>query len=394
MSEHAQFPPSALHIFTQCHGAWRETQARPELPQSTFAAKGALLHEYVVRAYEDRDMVQELDEPEDRFYVLQCLEYLEGVVALCGPNTTIKLETKVSLESYGLDMIWGTADVLVFDPDNLTVHVIDWKFGHGVAVFANLNPQGIAYMGGALAEPEAKDFRKAVFHICQPPKEITDSFEMIKNSTPTETGVVDYIKTVFKLAVVSCLSDNPTYHPSPHACQFCRAKADCKARYEHQLKIAQEVFSLGEKVKAKVDIVDDEILARILDYEKEFKAYVKHVKDHIFARLRDGVSIPHFKLVRGRVTRKYKNIDEARRYILDHSPYGDEDLYKIEFKTPTQIEALDKTFKKDPAYQELIFREEGKLTIAKESDKRPAWNKMSDAIGLFSKIAKDEDTDD
>lgn len=379
--EHAPFSPSMLSMHLKCNASWQEKENRPEPEQTQYASKGSLLHDYVVRAYhKGKSIVQELKDSSDRIYVLQCLDYIDEVISHCAGPVEIFLEQRVSLEPYGLPLIWGTADVIISDRSSATVHVIDWKFGSGVQVFAPNNQQGIAYMAGAIVKYPAA---KAYFHIFQPTLSHVDSIDMDKND------IDDHVERVFKSLVVSCMADNPSYNPSVEACRFCRANIECVARHEHQLSLAQKVFAVEPK---ELPSVSDEQIAEFLKIAPELTTYINNIKEYAYNRLKRGHKIPDFKLVQGRANRKFLDWKKMEEWMIANTIYSYSDFVTTKQKGPAGIEKLDKSLKSNPDFQALIYKGEGSLSVVPEKDKRAAYIPIHAASNVFKKY-DDEDNE-
>lgn len=379
MAAHSKFPPSSMFRTVLCPASWIETHSRPDQPPSEAAQHGTLLHEYVVRAYENgRTIVKELRKSRDRAAVLECLDYLDAVVASCKDEYEIGLEKVVSLEGYGLPDIWGTADVIVYDKYEQTVHVIDWKFGTGVKVYAHLNNQGIAYMAGAAAEyPNAKHF---VFHLVQSPLDHFDSFDMEREN------LENYVENVFKLAVIEAIKDQPEYRPSVHACQFCIARNECVARHDLAIEQAKKVFQTHRQLPK----ITHAQMKEFLDLKDDLNKAISDMEKHAYNLLKEGKD-PNigYKLVHGRSARNFKDKKAAAKWLLQNTFMDSDLLFITKLKSPAQIEKEEKLLKKDDDFQNLIATTKGKLSVVKDSDPREAWKPIHDAMRVFKKVVNE-----
>lgn len=373
--EHAKFSPSTLRRTILCNGSWKEMQERPETPQSEFAKRGSLLHEYVHKAYtEGKHVVSEIENITDRYQVLECLEYLETLSFSFHSVYDIALEEKVYLEKLDPSFkdVWGTADVVIYDPHTATLYVIDWKFGKGVKEFAFENPQGLAYLAGSLVK-----FPKTVnleFHIFQPS---LDHVDVYKTTVP---GISKFLEEQLKPAIKGALSDNPTYSPSVTACKFCVAKIDCPYRHKANVEAAQEVF----KMYSNLPKVKPEELRTFLDTADELKSYIKAIQDHIRDSLRKGDPIPGYKLVYGRANRTWADKKAAVKWLLENTNLTEKEIFKSEFRGPAAIEKADKTLKNDEEFAALVIKPEGKITIAKDADTRQEVTPSTEAVKAFA----------
>ena len=74
--------------------------------------------------------------------------------ALLEPRDTLLVEHRVDLTPLRPPVpMFGTADAIVIKPKRRQLHVIDLKYGAGVLVEAENNPQTRYYGLGALLEP-------------------------------------------------------------------------------------------------------------------------------------------------------------------------------------------------------------------------------------------------
>lgn len=380
MSEHSIFPPSAMYRLITCPASWRETQSRPEEPQSEYAAHGSMLHEFVPRAYkEGKHIVQELEEREDRSYVLDCVEYLQMLIASCNGLHELKFESKVTLERFGLAEVWGTADITLIDHYNKHVHVIDWKFGSGVQVFAEQNEQCMTYAAGTLTKA-LMDYDYTI-HIVQPPLSYEGTFQT------TAKELASFVENVIKRAVAEAKSKSPSYGPSKKACQFCPARFDCIARYKQGLNKAKEVFKMHNKLPK----VTPEEIANVLDLIPELKQFIKDIQVVAQQKLQNGTPIPGYKMVHGKGSREWVDEKQLVKWLLSETELEADDLYKSQLKSPAQIEKLDSTLKKDKDFIKHYRKLKGNAIMVDESDPREAIKPEVEAAKVFTAFKpKDE----
>lgn len=377
--DHAKFPPSTLERLIHCPASWIERETRPDQPPSKFALHGTMLHEYVPIAYKSsKSVVAELEDPEDRFMVLECIEYIEDITVTFPSVFDIEFEKVVKLANFDEDLhdVWGTADVIMFDHTNKHLHVVDWKFGKGVQVYANKNAQGIAYLIGAAALYPEVD--KLTFHIFQPSLSHVDTYEM------TMLEVYSFIEDKLKPAIADSQSATPTYRPSVQACRFCPAKVDCVARNRFNVDTAKEVFKMYNKLPK----VSPEEIKGFLDRADELIEYINALKKHARKEILSGGTIPGYKLVNGRSHRKWANEKKAVQWLMDNTTLDSEDMFKTTLKGPGAIEKADRTLLKDDEFAALIIKPEGKLSLTKDTDKRESVTKSTEAAKVFGNLAE------
>lgn len=143
---------------------------------------------------------------------------------------------------------FGTGDCVIVVDD--VVHVIDFKYGQGVLVEAENNPQMMLYALGALNLFDAiYDISAVKMTIYQPRRENISTFEI------SQTSLIDWAENTLKPKAELAKGDGE-FKPGEW-CRFCRASVDCRARAEENLKVAKFEFK-------KPPLLTDEEIAEIL----------------------------------------------------------------------------------------------------------------------------------
>lgn len=103
------------------------------------------------------------EDPNDIDAVQQCLDYVRVILAFGG---TYWLEQRVHVSAD----LHGTADLIVYNPQTKTLHVIDFKFGKGKLVIVSQSPQLAIYGIGGLyfAAQMHLDVQQVTTHVVQP----------------------------------------------------------------------------------------------------------------------------------------------------------------------------------------------------------------------------------
>jgi len=253
----------------------------------------------------------------------------------------------------------GTADAVIMTMDELIV--IDAKFGRGVAVDAEENPQLMMYAAAALVEHElAYDFERVRMMIVQPrlnamPEWTLDVFEMN-----------DFMVKVQLMAELTRQPDAPLM-PSAKGCQWCRAKATCPA-------ITKTVMDDFDTVVPET--ADERDLARIMANADMIEKWVKAVRAEVERRLLAGEPVHGYKLVQGKKGNRQWADPDAAEETLKSMRIKHDQMYDYKLASPTSIEKLAKAGDVGPRQwtkiQDLITQSEGQPSVAPESDKRPA----------------------
>lgn len=320
---------------------------------------------------------------------LEMLDYVERYVDWClMVEGVMYIERRVDFSILTpIPNQTGTSDCIVINDRRLTVS--DLKYGKGVQVYAENNPQGLLYAYGAFLEFDwIYDFEEIEIRICQPRLEHFDSW-IITREQLLEFG--EYVRERAKLA---WSLDAPRIAGNKQ-CTFCRVKADCPA----MAKMAHDVTRLmfADEFELQADEITDlrqsirdggfdidppapgklntSELATIVKYRKAIEAWFKTVEVELWRRACEGQTVPGYKLVEGRSNRAWKSESAAERLLVNKG-VDSTDLYTVKMVSPTQAESLLKNngykAKELPdILQKLVTKPPGKPSLVPLHDKRP-----------------------
>ena len=312
----------------------------------------------------DSDEMEELTDAY-RDYVL---EQLTQERQNC-PDAQVFVETRLDLTAY-VPGSFGTCDCLIVSDDKL--HIIDFKYGQGVLVEAEENPQMKLYALGALDIYDGLyDFKEVAMTIFQPRRENV--------STWTET--VDELRkwAEEELKPKAELADaGEGDFCSGDWCLFCKAAVKCRARAQAKLELAKQEFSLPPII---TDEEIEDILPRLPDLTKWANDIMTYATD---AALNHGKQWRGFKVVEGRSNRKYSNEDAVIKAAKDA---GYTDIFRTSLITLTEMEKLMGKKKFKDILGGLVVKPQGKPTLVPDTDKRPAIT-GNDAKSNFQKITE------
>jgi len=371
-SGHSVFGPSQISRIIECPASFRENLKRPLRPSGPAAVHGTMLHdimEHILASiepstYDCMSKFQRLPE-EDQSAVTDCMEF---ILPLIQGNATVHLEKLVSLKSCGIPQIEGTADVVIRYPKTKEVIVLDWKFG-GTPVYVDNNTQLKCYGLGALLElyPDAPSITTI---IAQPALNYFQSFKYVSHEL---LAFQDELKEAIKLA----LSPDAPYSPQRKACQFCSAKVNCRSRIDKAQEDTKEIFRVVKSVKERVSrttpsVVPIAELVHVLDRLQEVEAVASDLRKYFHSEVHAGRSVPGYKLVNGRGSRKFLNQSKAFYWLIKHCGVKAPKLYNTKPKSVPQVEKVIGKMKKDPDFKKLYETFPGKPQLVKEDDKREA----------------------
>ena len=359
---HAILGASSSHRWLHCTPSARLEQDF-ENTESAAAAEGSAAHalaEHKLKRMLKRRSKRpvsafDCDEMEDctDAYVQFVMEQFGEVRKSCR-DPLIFIEQKLDFSAYVPDA-FGTGDCIIVG--EVTLHIIDFKYGRGVLVEAEENPQMKLYALGALELfGSLYDVRQISLSIFQPRRENVCTFSLSTDSLMK--WVREELQPKARLAYAGegdyCAGD---------WCTFCRASARCRERASVNLKLAQQEFKLPPL------LTDDEVAAllgqlpELVKWANELMAYAADAAIH------HGKAWAGFKVVAGRSCRRYQDEKAAAAAAKDA---GYSDIYTQKLIGIGEMEKLMGRDKFQEILGSLIVKPAGKPTLVPASDKRPA----------------------
>ncbi len=295
----------------------------------------------------------------------------------------------------------GTSDAVILLDDEIII--VDLKYGQGVQVYAQDNPQLRIY---ALAALEAYDLlgciKRVRMIIDQPRKkhyseevltvaELRKFAEKVEKAAQRVEAAVEYIGKWDEI-------HEKYLAPGEKQCQFCPAKRHPKFGVCPKLRdeVIDTVFAQEAATAEEFEAIDTK---STLDEMKELSAagkyerpgdwlgiamgkvdlveqWCKAVRAEAESRLLAGEDVRDYKLVEGRRgARAWANPDEAEAQ-LKTMRLKVEQMYDFKLISPTTAEKLHKSGaigpRQWPKVQEMIHQPDGKPSVAPVTDKRPA----------------------
>lgn len=369
---HAILSASSAHKWLVCTPSARLEEQFPD-KTSEYMKEGTLAHaiaEFKVRSYflepmsktsqtrrlnklkKEEGFQDEMLEHTDAY-----LNFLKEEALKTNTKPFIAVEQKVDFSNY-VPEGFGTADCIMISGD--TLHIIDFKYGKGVKVEAENNPQMKLYALGAIgAYGLFYPLKYVKMSIVQPRIDNISSCEI-----PIEP-LLEWGEKIVKPQAQKAFAGIGDYVQGEH-CRFCKAKGACEFRAKENMKVVEEIQSSYNGT-----ITNDE-LGEILTKTDGIEQWIKDIKAYALELVLKGEQVKGWKAVEGKSNRKITDIDKAFE-ILEANGYEDALLYEKVPLTLTKLEKVIGKTKLSEAIGDYIEKPKGAPTLVKESDKREPY---------------------
>lgn len=357
---HALLSASGAHRWMHCTPS---ALIEAELPdtESDAAAQGTAAHELAehklrealgiestrpVSDWQDKEMEELTDD-----YVAYVLEQYAAAKKTT-KDAEILIEQRLDF-SHLVPEGFGTGDCIIIADGTATV--IDFKYGAGVLVEAEGNPQMRLYALGALnLFDDLYDIDEMHMVIYQPRR------DNISETTVSVTELETWATEVLKPAAELAYKGEGEMVPGDW-CGFCANRVLCKARAEANLRLAQYEF-------ADPHTLSDDEIADVLTRAPDLVKWAKDIEKYATQQaVNQGKQWPGFKVVEGRAIRKYSD-DKAVAEAATKAGY--KDIYERKLLGITAMEKLMGKKEFQATVGEWVVKPPGKPTLVPESDKR------------------------
>lgn len=368
MPRHAYLSASASHRWLSCPPSAKlcadvNDEASPYAKQGTDAhelCEYKVLHalgEDVKDPTENLDYFDtEMEESTDE-YCNYVLEQYEKAKQLC-KDPKVLVEQRLDFSKWVPDG-FGTGDCLIIA--DKVLQIIDFKYGLGILVEAENNPQMMCYALGALDTYDGiYDIESVEMTIFQPRRDNVSTFTISKEELLK--WAEEFLAPTAQLAY----NGEGEYHAGDH-CQFCKVKATCRERAAYNMELAAYDFE-------EPATLDDSEIADILPRIDDLVAWANDIKEYALQQAMSGTEYKGFKVVEGRSVRKYTD-DAAVAATVENAGY---DPYERKVLGITAMTSLLGKKRFEELLGGMIMKPPGKPTLVPESDKRPTINTAKD----------------
>lgn len=230
-----------------------------------------------------------------------------------------------------IDGVYGTADAVVIS-DKGVLHVLDLKYGRGVRVEAEGNPQLRCYALGALQDAELEqDVREVRMTIVQPRH---------KDGGHTSTAVMTAEALhawgeELETAAEATKAEGAPRVPSEGGCLFCPAAPWCPERAEFVAK----AVGLDASTGLAADPVDYSpvALAGAMANVEAVEGWCKAVRREALRQASTEEGLPGWHLKSGRTRRSVT--EEAAQALVDFGLLSEDDAFT---RSPATLSKLEK----------------------------------------------------
>ena len=343
---HARLSPSAAKRWVTCPGSVAAIAACPVQDTPSEAAdegtaahalaeillrerialrgQGELLKQWK-REYGDRYDANEL-----KSGVMPYVDYVSEAWEDLGGRKLARLllEQRVHV----IDGVYGTADAVIISGKKKVLHVIDLKFGRGVRVEAEGNPQLRCYALGALRDAELEQEIEEVWMTIVQPRHRDGGH--ISTAVMTAEDLHDWEEELIIAAGAADDPDSPRV-PSEEGCRFCPAAPWCP---ERTAEVA-EVVGLGAEREPAEQVLSysPHVLSQAMDAVESVDGWCKAVRREALRQAGTEEGLPGWHLKQGRTRRSVTA--EAAQALVDFGMV-DEDLAFT--RTPATLSKLEK----------------------------------------------------
>lgn len=364
--QHALLSPSSAHRWLNCPPSAKLCASVKDV-SSTYAQQGTDAHELCqyklekalgIDSKNPADSLSYYDEEMETCandYAAFIMETLADIRKTC-PDPVVLIEQRLDFSRY-VPQGFGRGDCVIIADG--TMHVIDFKYGLGVLVSAENNPQMLCYALGALELLDSLyDFDKISMTIFQPRR------ESISTHIISKEDLISWAENTLAPAAKLAIEGKGEFKAGDH-CQFCKIKATCRKRAEYNLEMARYDFEMP------VNLTIEEITL-ILDKVDQLSSWAEDIKEYALSEALKGTSFDGYKVVAGRSIRKYSDESAVAAAVIAAGA----DPYEKKLLGITAMTSLLGKKKFEAILGGLVVKPQGKPVLVKSDDKRPEYNSV------------------
>lgn len=370
MTAHALLSASGSKRWLSCTPSARLEATLPEQKRSAngfdFSQEGTMAHslgEIKLRHYFGQIGIEEYEREYEIIkntpyynddFEANVDNYVLYVRSQIGEGDTPLFEQRVDFSDWVPDG-FGTADVVILSKHS--IRVIDLKFGKGVPVSALDNTQLRLYALGAYSKfkEDFPDIKEVSYTIHQP------RLDSISTDGTSVAKLVDWANYFVKPKAKKAWSGSGEFLPGEW-CQFCRAKAQCRARSDFNTELARLEFK-------DPPLLDNDEISLVITKAQNLRTWVNDVEEFALTRAVDqNIIPPGFKLATSVTHRKISDSALAATVLVEK---GMDPVAIWEQPKLKSIAALEKLGPKGQVTAwlgDLVLRPEGQPKLVKTKE--------------------------
>lgn len=358
-----------------CPGSVALVAKMPPKPSSKYADEGTLLHEVIAeivdkaesprqflgRKYEGITLTEELMDAK----LLPALKALDDIDP--EGQMDIAVETRVGFGEDLLPGVFGSTDLLGRIANR--AYVIDWKFGDGVRVQAEENPQLLFYAAAAMRTPSVSWVFDGADEIeCI----IVQPTHGVSRWVTTPARVKEFELELVRAVKVAQAPNAPLAH-GDH-CRWCAAKPVCPVM----------TGAVDRALQTQVKGLDAAMIGKYLANADLLEDWIKDLRALATQMLEQSAAVPGYKLVPKRAMRQW--VDEATAYEWLTQNFPEAEVVETSVISPAKTDKLLKKAKLTMP-EGLVVSVSSGNTLATEDDPRPAALQIGrQMVAALSKI--------
>jgi hypothetical protein len=383
VAAHAKLSPSSAERWISCPASIRMTEAAPPDEGSSYANEGTAAHEMaelmareqilgsITKAQKTKALKvwrkqYDISEEAEEDMVVHGQGYVDYLKErmLEHPGSVLLLEQRLPT---GIKDSWGTSDSVIVSFDY--IESCDYKYGAGVKVEAERNPQTRLYGVGALEAygDLLGDVQMVRLTVYQPRLN-----HVVWEEIPA-SELREWRDSLIPIAE-SALGPDAPFGPSDSACRWCPASGSCMAQME---------WATERDFGVKPDFMSEDELAKSLDdiplIKKWCAAVESHALDAVYSK---GQEIPGYKVVMSGGKRSVTDSEGLINTAIAIGYTRDE----VSNTKARGIGELEKILKKDFGLVAgpFVTKGTGSPSLVPESDRRTAINPETQAAEDFA----------
>lgn len=371
--KHALLSASGASRWMNCTPSARLEEKFDESKPSVYAAEGTLAHEFgdinlrfrngeisekifnseLKKLRKEKLYSDEMEVEVDK-YVTAVMESF-SIAKSKTPDAVLLVEERVDF-SHLVEKGFGTGDACIIADGVL--YVMDLKYGKGVKVDADDNPQLKLYGSGALRAFEMMyDIHTVRLVIIQPRLNHISSWDI------SSEDLIEWGEKQVKPKAAKAYQGKGLQKAGDW-CKWCKVKPMCATLAAKNVKLAQREFK-------DPHLLTEKQLVEVYKQQPMLVDWVNAVSQYLLDEALKGKKWPGYKAVEGRSNRKW--LDEEKVIsTLEDNLFEKDKFIVSKLAGITAVEKVVGKAQFGPLLDELVVKPPGKPTLVPEADKRPA----------------------